>query len=77
MKGVPLLGLRGPGGTKGAGAWTASAAGVRALSVFFPASCSWRSEGLFGQSFSVALPVQALSGGPLPGVLLLFGASGT
>ena len=64
MKGVPLLGLRGPGGTKGAGAWTASAAGVRALSVFFRASCSWRSEGLFGQSFSIALPIQALRGLP-------------
>ena len=30
--------------------------------VFFQASCSWRSEGLFGQSFSVALPSQALRG---------------
>ena len=29
---------------------------------FFPASCSWRSEGLCGQSFSVALPLQALRG---------------
>ena len=34
---------------------------------FFRASCSWRSEGLFGQSFSIALPVQALSGLPCLG----------
>ena len=33
----------------------------------FPASCSWRSEGLFGQSFSVVLPVQALRGLPCLG----------
>ena len=32
--------------------------------VFFQASCSWPSEGLFGQSFSVALPIQALRGLP-------------
>ena len=35
--------------------------------VFFPASCSWRSEGLFGQSFSIIPPVQALRGFPCPG----------
>ena len=29
--------------------------------VFFWASCSWWSEGLFGKSFSMAPPVQALS----------------
>ena len=29
--------------------------------VFFWASCSWWSEGLFGKSFSIAPPVQALS----------------
>ena len=34
------------------------------IRVFFRASCSWRSEGLFGQSFSVALPIQALRGFP-------------
>ena len=28
--------------------------------LFFGASCSWRSEGLFSQSFSIPLPVQAL-----------------
>ena len=34
------------------------------LRVFFQVSCSWRSEGLFGQSFSAAPPVQALRGLP-------------
>ena len=34
---------------------------------FFRVSCSWRSEGLFGQSFSVVLPVQALRGLPCLG----------
>ena len=66
---------RDPGGAKCAGTWTASTAGVTALSVFFRASCSWRSEGLFGQSFSVALPVQALKRALLPGVLLCCWAS--
>ena len=32
------------------------------IRVFFRASCSWRSKGLFGQSISVAPPVQALRG---------------
>ena len=40
------------------------------IRVFFRASCSWQSEGLFGQSFSIALPVRALKRGPLPGFLL-------
>ena len=35
--------------------------------VFFRASCSWRSEGLFGQSFSIAPPIQALGGFPCLG----------
>ena len=34
------------------------------LFFFFGAASSWRSEGLFGQSFSVALPIQALRGLP-------------
>ena len=38
------------------------------LRVFFQASCSRRSESLFGQPFSVALLIQALRG-PLPAVL--------
>ena len=30
------------------------------IRVFFQASCSWWSEGLLGQFFSIALPIQAL-----------------
>ena len=37
------------------------------IRVFFRASCSWQSEGLFGQSFSIALPAQALRGLPFLG----------
>ena len=37
------------------------------IRVFFRASCSWRSEGLFGQSLSVAPPIQALRGLPYLG----------
>ena len=40
------------------------------IRVFFRASCSWQSEGLFGQSFSIALPIQALKRASLPGFLL-------
>ena len=44
------------------------------IRVFFRASCSWRSEGLFGQSFSITLLVQAHRVPPHPiplaGVLL-------
>ena len=41
------------------------------LRVFFQVSWSWWSEGLFGQSFSVAPPIQALRVlAPLPGALL-------
>ena len=43
--------------------------------VFFWASCSWRSEDLFGQSFSVASPVQALRG--LPSLLFVRYTEGT
>ena len=38
-----------------------------ALGAFSQASCSWRSDGPFGQSFSIALPVQALRGLPCLG----------
>ena len=49
------------GGAKCAGTRTASAAGVMALSEsFFEPLNSCPSEGLFGQSFSTALPIQAL-----------------
>ena len=37
------------------------------IRVFIRASCGWQSEGLFGQSFSVAPPVQALRGFPCLG----------
>ena len=37
------------------------------IRIFFQASCSWRSEGLFGQSSSGAPPVQALRGLPCLG----------
>ena len=37
------------------------------IRVFFRASCSWRSEGLFGKSFSIAPPIQAFSGFPCLG----------
>ena len=37
------------------------------LRVFSRASCSWRSEGPFGQSFSVTPPLQALRGLPCLG----------
>ena len=37
------------------------------IRVFFQASCSWRSEGLFDLSFSIAPPVQALRGLPCLG----------
>ena len=37
---------------------------IRVFFFFFWASCSWWSEGLFGQAFSIALPVQALRGLP-------------
>ena len=37
------------------------------IRVFFHASCSWRSEGLFGQSFSITPPIQALGGLPCLG----------
>ena len=41
------------------------------IRIFFQTSCSWRSEGLFGQSFSVAPPIQAPPiQALLPGVLL-------
>ena len=43
----------------------------------FSCSCSWQSEGLFSQSFSVALPFQDLEGSLAWGPSLLFSASGT
>ena len=37
------------------------------IRIFIRASCSWWSGGFFGQSFSIAPPVQALRGLPCPG----------
>ena len=65
VKVVWLLGLWGP--------WQSKSYGP--IRIFFQASCSWLSEGSFGQSFSVAALIQALKGrAPLPGVLLCFSA---
>ena len=57
-----------PGSTLCAETRTDLAIGVMVLSdPFFWASCSWQLEGLFGQSFSIAPPVQALRGPPCLG----------
>ena len=37
------------------------------MRIFFPASSNWQSEGLFGQSFSTVLSLQALKGLPCLG----------
>ena len=64
-EGGPALGLRGP--------WRRQVCRDtdclrrRSHGPIFWASCSWQSEGLLGQSFSIALPVQALRG---PSLLL-------
>ena len=47
------------------------------IRVFSRASCSWWSEDLFGQPFSIAPSIQALRGLPCWGPFLLFCASGT
>ena len=65
---VKVVQLSGTLAAKCAGTWMASTARVMALStVFFQAFCSWWSEALFAQSFSVALPVRALRGLPCLG----------
>ena len=46
-------------------------------SLFFQASCSLQSEGLFGQSFTIAPPIQALRGLPYLGSFSVVRASGT
>ena len=68
VKAVQLLGLQGPW-------WCQVCRDTDCLCprsyspiwVFFRASCSWQSESLFGQSFSVAPPIQALRGLPYLG----------
>ena len=76
MKVVQLLGLWGP--------WrhnmcrdTLCCRSYGPIRVFFWVSCSWRSEGLFGRSFSIAPPFRHLEGSLVWGPYLLFGASGT
>ena len=70
VKVAQLLGLRGP--------WRCQACrdtdclccrSHGPIRVFFWASCTWRSEGLFGQSFSTSTPIRALRGLPCLGVL--------
>ena len=61
------LACRDLGCIKCSGTWTTYIAGVMGPSVFFKASCSLWSEGLFGQSFSIAPSVQALRGLPCLG----------
>ena len=74
---VQLFGLRDPGGAKCAGTWTVSTARVMAVSEsFFEPLCSWRSEGLLGQSFSIVPHAQALRGLPCLGALCCSGHQG-
>ena len=47
------------------------------MGAFFQASCSWQSEGLFGQSFSIAPPIQTLRGLPYVGSFSVVRTSGT
>ena len=71
MKVVQLLGLQGPWQHKVCRDTDCLCCrSYGPLRVFFRASCSWRSEGPFGQFFSVTPPIQALKRAPLPGVLL-------
>ena len=56
------LACKDPGGAKCVGTRTAFAPRLSSIRVVFWASCSWWSEGLLGQSSSIALPVQALRG---------------
>ena len=56
------LTCRDPGGEKCAGTRTASATGVRPYQSLCQASCNRRVEGLFGLSFPIAPPIQALRG---------------
>ena len=70
VKVAQLLGLWGPWQRQVCRDKDCLCPGVMAQSVFFQASCSWQSEGLFGQSFSIAPPTQALKRAPLPKVLL-------
>ena len=77
MEVAQVLGSWEPWCTKCAGTPTALATGAMDRFLAFLASGSWQSEGFFGWSFSVAWPVQALTGPLSWGPSLLFGASGT
>ena len=68
VKVAQLLGLRGP--WQHPVCWDTDCLRPRSygpIRVSFRASCSWRSEGLLGQSFSIALLLQALRGLPCLG----------
>ena len=73
-----LLGLWGPGGTKCAGPWTASAAGVMALSESFvePLVAGHQKLSLVSPSLLLSL-FRNLQGSLAWGPSLLFGTSGT
>ena len=67
MKVAQLLGLQGPWQRQLCRDMDSLHWSYGPIRVFFPASCSWRSEDLFGQSSSIALPIQALRGLPCLG----------
>ena len=67
VKVVQLLGLWGPWWRRVQGHRLPPPQELRPYQSLFPSLCSWWSEGLFGQSFSVAPPVQALRGLPCLG----------
>ena len=68
MKVVQLLGLWGPWWRQVCrDTYCLRGRSYGPIRVFFRASCSWQSEGLFGQSFSIAPPIQALRGLPCLG----------
>ena len=73
MRAVQLLGLQGP--------WQHQKCrdtdclchrSYGPIRVFYQASCSWQSEGLFDQSFSVAPHIQALTRFPFLGSFSIF-----
>ena len=75
---VELLGLWGPCGTKYAGTWTASAAGVMSLSEYFfePLVATDQKASLASLSLELC-PFRHLKGFLDWGPSLLFGTSGT
>ena len=68
MKVAQLLGLQGPWRCQVCRAMDClHRRSYGSLKVFFRASCSCQSKGFFGQSFCIALPIQALRGLPCLG----------